>query len=166
MSNTSLRSPTSESQFDASVRLAILGAFIGGGPAPTIASVADALGARRAETAAAFERLAAGHVIVLAPGTREIVMSAPFAGGPTDFVVRVGARSYDANCVWDALGIPAMLGGPAGQAVDADVATRCADCGAALALRVRSGIVEADPPDAVVHFAVPAARWWADIVFT
>jgi hypothetical protein len=154
------------SDFDTRVRLAILRGFVDGGPTPTVASVAAALGAGRDETAAAFDRLAAGRAIVLARGTREIVMSAPFAGGPTDFVVRVGARSYDANCIWDALGIPAMLGGPAGQPVDADVATRCADCGAALALHVRSGAVEAEPPDAVVHFAVPAARWWADIVFT
>src|SRR5215212_3455959 len=159
-----------EADFDATVRLAIQRAFVDGGPTPTAATVADALGADRAATAAAFERLAAGRAILLAPATREIVMSAPFAGRPTDFVVRVvaasGDRSYFANCVWDALGVPAMLAGAAGAPVDADVATTCADCGEALALRVRGGAVAADPPGAVAHFAVPAARWWADIVFT
>ena len=157
---------TPEADFDTRVRLAIQRAFIDGGPTPSVSRVADAIGARRDETAGAFDRLAASHAIVLAPGTREIVMSAPFAGVPTDFAVRVGARSYFANCVWDALGVPVMLGGAAGSPVDAEVATTCAECGEALALRVRAGSVTADPPSAVVHFAVPAARWWADIVFT
>jgi Alkylmercury lyase len=156
--------PTSD--FDTRVRLAILRGFVDGGPTPTVASVAAVLGAGRDEAAAAFDRLAAGRAIVLARGTREIVMSAPFAGQPTGFVVRVGAQSYDVNCIWDALGVPAMLAGASGAPVDADVSTMCADCGAALALRVRGGEVAAEPPSAVVHFAVPAARWWADIVFT
>ena len=150
---------------DVDVRLAIQRAFLAGRPTPTVASVATELKMPEAEVAASFDRLAAGHVIVLAPGTRDLVMSAPFAGRPTDFVVTVGERSYFANCVWDAVGVAAMLAG-AGQRVDADVRTTCADCNAPLALAVRGGAVRADPPRAVAHFAVPAARWWADIGFT
>ena len=66
---------------------------------------------------------------------------------------------YFANCIWDALGIPAMLGG-----VDARIETRCSDCGEALAVEVQDHTVRGDSQ--VVHFAVPAARWWDDIVFT
>jgi hypothetical protein len=152
-------------RFDVDVRLAIQHAFIAGRPTPTVTSVAAEVGAPAADVAAAFDRLAAGHVIVLVPGTRDLVMSAPFAGRPTDFVVTVGGRTYYANCVWDAVGVAAMLAG-AGQRIDADVRTTCADCGAALALAVRGDDVRADPADAVAHFAVPAARWWADIGFT
>lgn len=151
--------------FDVDVRLAIQHAFVAGRPTPTVASIAAELHASDAQVGAAFDRLAAGHVIVLAPGRRDLLMSAPFAGRTTDFVVTVGARTHAANCVWDALGIPAMLAG-AGQPVDAEVRTLCADCRAPLTLAVRGGEVRADPADAVAHFAVPAARWWADIGFT
>jgi hypothetical protein len=156
---------TTSASFDVDVRLAIQHAFLAGRPTPTVRSVASELDASEGDVAAAFDRLAAAHVIVLFPGTRELRMSAPFAGGPTDFVVTVEEQTYHANCVWDALGVAAMLGGD-GRPVAADVRTTCADCGAPLALAVRDGAIRADPADAVAHFAVPAARWWADIGFT
>jgi hypothetical protein len=152
------------SSFDTSVRLAILEEFLLG-RRPSVASVASVLEAEAQEVAGAFERLAMGRVLVLAEGTREIVMAAPFAGVKTDFRVRAGGRSYYANCIWDALGIPAMLAG-AGRAADVTVETRCADCAAPLGLEVHDGSLSADPPGVVTHFAVPAARWWADIVYT
>lgn len=151
--------------FDVDVRLAIQHTFIAGRPTPTVASVAAELKASETDVAAAFDRLAAGHVIVLAPGTHDLLMSAPFAGRPTDFAVTTGERTYAANCIWDALGVAVMLAG-AGRRLDADVRTTCADCGASLGLAVRDGTVRADPASAVAHFAVPAARWWADIGFT
>lgn len=150
--------------FDTTVRLSIMDRFLSGGT-PSVDGVAGVLGAERSAVASAFERLAASRAIVLDGGTHELVMAAPFAGRPTDFRVRVGARVYYANCVWDALGIPAMLAGD-GRVSDAIAETTCADCGAALGLEVRAGQVSAAPADAVAHFAVPAARWWADIVFT
>jgi hypothetical protein len=153
-------SSSNSGSFDTTVRLAIQRAFIDSRPTPTVDSVAAELRAERSEVAAAFDRLADGHVIVLKPGTHDIRMSAPFAGQPTDFAVSVGERSHHANCIWDALGIAVMLD------TDADVRTHCADCDAALAISVRNGAIAADPPGAVAHFAVPAARWWADIVFT
>jgi hypothetical protein len=60
--------------------------------------------------------------------------------------------------VWDAFGIPAMLG------VDASLGTSCPDCGEALTFSVRDG--ELEPMDAVAHSAVPAARWWENIAYT
>jgi hypothetical protein len=145
-------------RFDPALRLRILHAFLAG-ETPSVRTMATALHASTADVAAGFDRLAAARAIVLAPGTRDILMAAPFAGRSTDFQVNVGSRRYDANCIWDALGIPAMLGG-----VDADVETRCLDCGESLRLTVRDRAIGGEP--AVVHFAVPAARWWADIVFT
>jgi hypothetical protein len=150
--------------FDSTVRLAIMNGFAAG-LAPSVAVVASVLPAEADDVAAAFDRLAASRAIVLQRGTRDILMAAPFAGVATDFRVRVGERSHYANCIWDALGIPAMLAG-AGRPVTATIETRCADCGAPLGLEVRNGRLTTDAPDPVVHFAVPAARWWADIVFT
>jgi hypothetical protein len=154
----------SDIPFDTTVRLAIMDAFLAGGR-PSPAAIAATLGAGARVVEAAVDRLAAGRAIVLRPGTRDILMAAPFAGVPTEFRVGVGMSLYHANCIWDALGIPAMLAG-AGRPADASIETRCADCAAPLSLAVRAGEVVADPPDAVAHFAVPAARWWADIVFT
>jgi hypothetical protein len=47
---------------------------------------------------------------------------------------------------------------------DGVVDTSCPDCGEPLELRIGDG--ELEPVDAVVHFAVPAARWWDNIGFT
>jgi len=150
--------------FDTAVRLSIMDGFLAGGT-PSVTSVAAAIDAAAPAVASSFERLATSRAIVLQPGTHELVMAAPFAARPTDFRVRVGERAYYANCVWDALGVAAMLAGD-GRPSDAAIETRCADCGGPLGLDVRAGQATGTPADVVAHFAVPAARWWADIVFT
>ena len=150
--------------FDTTVRLAIMDSFLAE-VGPSVPIVARMLEAPAADVAAAFDRLAASRAIVLQPGTHDILMSAPFAGVRTEFSVRVRDRWYSANCIWDALGIPAMLAG-AGRPANARIETRCPDCSMSLGLDLRDGELTAEPPDPVVHFAVPAARWWADVVFT
>jgi hypothetical protein len=150
--------------FDTTVRLAIMDSFLAGS-APSVAVVARALDVAMDDVAAAFDRLAAGRAIVLIPGTRDVRMAAPFAGVRTDFQVEVRDRSYYANCIWDALGIPAMLAG-AGRPATAHIETLCADCSTTLVIDVGAGRLTNVAPGAVVHFAVPAAKWWADIVFT
>ena len=151
--------------FDVQVRLAIQHAFLDGRPTPTVESVAADIGAEPALVGGAFDRLADARMIVLGRGTRELMMSAPFSGRPTPFLTTVGDRTYHANCIWDALGVSAMLAG-AGRPADARVRTTCADCGAELWIEVRDGQVRTDAAGVVAHFAVPAARWWADIGFT
>jgi len=153
-----------QQDLDAVVRLAIQEEFLLG-RRPSVASIASTLGRDAPDVESAFDRLAAGRALVLAQGTRDILMAAPFAGVQTDFRVRCGERSYYANCIWDALGIPAMLAA-AGRPSDASIESRCADCAAPLRLDVAAGRVRAEPAEVVAHFAVPAARWWDDIGFT
>jgi hypothetical protein len=107
---------------------------------------------------AALRRLAEARVLVLQPETGEILMAPPFSAVPTTFVVETSRHASSANCAWDALGVPIMLRQPA------RVNTSCGCCGQALTLDVSPD----HPPDdtAVIHFAVPAARWWENIVFT
>ena len=144
---------------DDDVRLHILRELIAGGAAPSVEDTGATLGVSTSDAATAFDRLAANRVIVLRPGTRDVLMAAPLSAVPTPHVVRMAdGRSLYGNCAWDALGVIAMLGR------DGDVETVCADCEAPLTLTVRGEALE--PTDAVVHFAVPAARWWDDIVFT
>ena len=143
---------------DDRVRLAILERLAETGEGPTAAEIATALGEDERGVAEAYSRLAEDHVLVLRPGTEEIWMAHPFSAVPTGFRVETARGSSYANCVWDALGIPAMLG------TDARIETACADCGEPLELHVRGGDLE--PVDWVAHFAVPAARWWDDIGHT
>jgi hypothetical protein len=97
--------------------------------------------------------------LVLEPGTTsKIRMAPPFSGVETPFQVKVDAKSYYANCAWDALGVPAAL------RCDADVATTCADCGEPMSLQVKNG--QPVPQDCATHFAVPAAHWWDAIIYT
>ena len=144
---------------DTDVRLHVYNEFLSRGTPPSVEETARALQLSASDAAASYDRLAAGRVIVLRPGTRNVLMAAPLSAVPTRFTARLAdGRSYYANCVWDALGVMAMLG------TDGVVDATCADCDSPLELRVRGGSLE--PSDTVVHFAVPAARWWQDIVFT
>ena len=144
---------------DDDVRLHILRELIASGAAPSVRDTGAALGLSEPDAAAAYERLAANRVIVLEPGTRDVLMAAPLSAIPTSHVVRMSdGRSHYGNCVWDALGVIAMRG------LEGDVETVCEDCQSPLRLTVRNGALQST--DAVVHFAVPAARWWENIVFT
>ena len=105
-----------------------------------------------------LRRLADGHVLVLAPGTPYIWMANPLSALPTPFRFEARDGAWFGNCIWDALGISAMLG------VDGSVSSWCADCGAPLVITIQDGTLR--PAEGVVHFAVPAARWWDDIGFT
>jgi hypothetical protein len=144
--------------FDVRVRAAVYDAIITRGAVPTVAMTAMALAAAPDEITTSFQRLADGHVLVLQPESDEILMANPFSAVPTPFVVEAGEHTYWGNCVWDALGVLAMLGR------DGRMLTSCADCGAALALEVRGGALVNDP--GVAHFAIPARQWWDDIAFT
>lgn len=102
-------------------------------------------------------RLAEGHFLVLAPGTPYVWMANPLSAIPTPFPVEVGGRTWFGNCIWDALGVVAMLGGTG------TVTTWCPDCGEHLSVSVEDNRLSSG--EGVVHFAVPAAHWWDDIGF-
>jgi Alkylmercury lyase len=142
--------------FDREVRVAVYRHTVSEGAPPSAAEIAHGVGATTADVEISLRRLADGHVLVLAPGTDSIWMAAPFSAIPTPFSVSVGERRYFANCIWDALGIPACLH------ADARIDTHCPDCATPLRLDVRDGALE-QPGGSVIHFAVPAARWWDDI---
>jgi hypothetical protein len=97
-------------------------------------------------------------MLVLEADGESIRMALPFSGVPTQHVVEAGGLRYYANCAWDALGISAALQKPA------VVYSRCEGSGEPLRLSVGH-----DGPEAsgwLFHSLVPAAHWWADIVFT
>ena len=141
---------------DRAVRIAVYEHAVERSVPPRATALADRCGLGVERVRESLERLADARALVLQPQSREILMAAPFSAVPTAFAVRAAGRTYHANCIWDALGIPAMLG------VDALVETACACCGEAMAPRVEGGRLA--PLEGVAHFAVPARRWWQDIV--
>ena len=123
------------------------------------AEVARALGASLAEVEGAFQGLAQKRLLVLEPGDpARIRMAPPFAGVETPFRVLVQDKIYYANCAWDSLGIPAALH------MDALIEASDAYTGEPITLEVRDARPVHQP--CVIHFAVPAARWWEDILYT
>jgi len=143
---------------DRAVRLCVYRHFIDAGRGPSVQEAADALAMSVREVESAYRRLDEGHALVLQPGTVEIWMAMPFSALETTFRVTVGDRSWWANCAWDALGVPAMLGG------NAEISTRCGDCDEADTLLVEGG--ELKTRTGVIHFALPVSQWWDDIGFT
>jgi hypothetical protein len=128
------------------------------GTPPTVADLCEFTTLPEGDVRAALQRLSAGHILVLQPRSGEILMAAPFSAVPTAFVVETQRFNAFANCIWDALGIPAMLGDAA------VVRTACGCCGEMMEVTVATNGVASS--DGLIHFVVPAARWWEDIVFT
>lgn len=144
--------------FDTQVRLHVYRHFVDTGHPPTPLETARELGAEPAQVEAALQRLHEARALVLLPGRYYVWMANPLSAVPTEFRVEAGGRDYWGNCIWDALGVLAML------AADGRVKTRCPDCGDRLELEVRDG--ELQPSETRVHFLVPARRWWEDIGHT
>ncbi len=124
---------------------------------PKPGEIAAVLGRPQLEVEASLHRLGASRLLVLAPGTTNVWVAPPFCAVPTDFRVNALGRTYWGICIWDALGIPAAL------RADATITARCGDCGDELSLEVRDG--QLDRGEGIVHFAVPAIRWWDNIAF-
>ena len=118
------------------------------GRPPLAAELARRLETTRDEILERFRQLNASRLLALAPDSGEIVMAPPFSAVPTPF----------ANCVWDAYGIPAAL------RRDAEVSAACGCCGEPMRMAVANG--EPVATGGVAHFAVPAAHWWDDLVYT
>ena len=145
-----------EATLDRDVRLAVYRVFVETGRPPTPVEIARELGTTVAATESSLRRLGEARVLVLAPGTPYVWMANPFSAIPTPFQVLAGGRAYWANCIWDALGIPACLW------ADGRIDTSCPDCSEPLTLEIRRGALRT-ASDAVIHFSVPAANWWDDI---
>ena len=140
------------------VRLYVYTQMVETSAAPSAAETAHALGRSEAEIEAVYRALADAHMLVLRPGSHTIWMAMPFSNMQTAFTVIAGGRAYYANCAWDAFGIPAMLG------IDARIFTTCPDCGGVLERKVANG--QLTETRGLVHFALPARRWWDNVGFT
>jgi len=145
--------------FDTSVKLNIYETIAHTTRMPISTDVASAIGSSVAEVAQAFQRLYEKRLLVLEPGSSShIRMAPPFSGIETQHRVQIEEKVYFANCAWDAFGIAAAL------KRDADIESTCADCSEPLTFQIREG--RPLPQEGIIHFAVPAAQWWQDIIYT
>lgn len=124
---------------------------------PSKAALARASRRSREDIEGALAALADAHMIVVQREGGEVLMANPFSAVPTPFVVTAGSRRWYANCIWDAIGIAAMTQ----TAVQLDASCGC--CGTSMPLTIPADC--GDDEERVAHFAIPAARWWDDIVF-
>lgn len=143
--------------FDKVVRHHVYDYVMQEGLLPTIVETSSALARSPLDVRDSFQRLADGHILVLQKGNGEILMANPFSAVPTPFLVKAGGRFYYTNCIWDAMGIPAML------RQDAVIEASCGCCSTAMNLKVTNGSL--GESHGIAHFAIPAAHWWDDIVF-
>jgi len=143
------------------VRVRLYELFLERGRCPSRVALAADFGCDPGTVADAFQELAAAHMLVLQP-SGEVLMANPLSAVPTPFVVETsgatGPKSWYGNCIWDALGVIAMLHG------DGRVLASCGCCGESMTVSVRERKVLSQP-SGVVHFALPAKCWWDDIVF-
>jgi hypothetical protein len=151
------RLPPSAADFDVALRLYIYRHFIAQGCAPLVARMATALRVSTRAVRAGLRRLGETHAFAV-QDNGELWRAAPFSAVPTAFPVQIGNRRWWANCIWDALGIPAMLHR------DGRIEASCGCCNHAMSLSVSDGKLVA--PLGSIHIAVPARHWYDDVAFT
>jgi hypothetical protein len=147
------------SEEDWQVRLFVYNFFVEQGRLPSTQETATHFKLSLTEAEAHYLRLNAAHAFFLNPGTFEVRMAHPLSAIPTDFLVRIDGKQLWANCAWDSVGIPAMLG------LDADIEASNSLTGEQIHYAIRNGILQADA-DLVVHFPLPFTAWYDDLVYT
>ena len=142
--------------FERHVRAHVIQTLRDASAAPSTGTIASVLGSSEAEVCLALRSLADEHRLVLLPGTDSVWMAHPFSAVATDFIVRIGDRSWYANCVWDGLSILALLG-------NGTIETHSPATQKPMRFSVTEGRVDGE---GLVHFLVPAKAFWEDIAFT
>jgi hypothetical protein len=141
------------------IRLQVMQSTVDTGTVPDAGEVAHALGILESDVREAFQRLHDSHVFVLEPGApNRLRMANPFSAVPTGFRASVGGRSWYGNCVWDGLGIIAMLGG------EGVLATHCPENAEPLAVGIANRTIAHG--SGVAYIGVPARAWWENIIYT
>jgi hypothetical protein len=140
---------------DRVVRAAVFELLATGSRDPTPSELAIATGLTVDAVAGSLNRLSVEHRLVLSADGDRVVMAHPFSSVSTDYQSQIGDRVWWANCAWDAFGILALLG-------DGRVVATSPSQPESV-WTVSDGVVA---PDGLVHFVVPARRFWDDIGFT
>ena len=120
------------------------------GRIPNIREIDSALEISRADLEEGLSVLVKDHYLVMQP-SGEILMAQPFSAIPTPFVVSAETKSWYAPCIWDALGIAAMIN------EDVTIQTSCGDCCDRITLSIASGLLR--EAESIIHFSVQVQHW-------
>jgi hypothetical protein len=124
-----------------------------------------------------YKELHKRHACFLDLETLTIRMANPFSGIPTDFKVHANGKTYYANCAWDMFGIPAALH------TDAVIEALCTGSNEKVQIKIKdrqiiksrseakwthpqSTSYQSTDSQLLIHFPLPFARWYDDLVFT
>jgi hypothetical protein len=142
---------------DSRLRLFVYRQMIRTGRCPTVAQMAKSFKSSAKTILASLSGLSESHAF-MQQENGELWRVAPFSAIPTSFPVTIGDRSWFGNCIWDALGIPAMLG------KDARIDASCGCCNLAMPIEICQGKLVATR--GIIHIAVAACEWYKDVAFT
>ncbi|CAN5629972.1 hypothetical protein BH23CHL2_BH23CHL2_32500 [soil metagenome] len=126
---------------------------------PSTEEIAAEFAIEPGEAREALYRLHAAHALYFDAGSDRIRMLNPFSGVQTPYRVETGGKTYDANCAWDMLGIPAMLGQDALIHATLEIANKTVE------IPVVDGRPRPDR-DYVVNFSVQFRHWYDDLIHT
>jgi hypothetical protein len=140
------------------LRVFVYDEIVGSGTPPSAAAIAARFERSDAEARESLAKLNIGKTILPDPKTGEIWMAGPFSAVETPYRVVGERRAWWANCAWDMFGVAVI----ANERVT--VQTRCTDCGEPMSIAGDPAIRPSD--DGVVHFLLPASRWYENIGFT
>ncbi len=136
----------------------LLSTIVDRGYAPTVDELAEWSGRGRSEVSAALDSLARYHGVVLHPHSGEVWIAHPFSLAPTGFTITSHGQRWWGTCAWCSLGAVELLGGTA------TIATQLGWSGNPAKLRVEQGKLL--DTDYVIHFPVPMAQAWDNVVYT
>lgn len=144
---------------DWDIRLFVYREFASSGIPPTVDAISQRFDMSVSDAKGALQRLHVSHALFLRPGSQEILMANPLSAVATDYQVAVGERLLFANCAWDSLGIPAMLG------EDAIIDLRHPLNRELVQFSVKkTKLVPGD--GGIVHFAKPFRNWYDNLIDT
>ena len=140
------------------LRVFIYDEILARGKPPSSAVIGARFDTSPVEARQALAGLKIGKTVLVDPRSGEIWMAGPFSAVPSAYRVVSGARAWWANCAWDMFGVSMIA------SARAQIETRCTDCAEAMTIACDPAVEPSD--EAVVHFLMPASRWYDDIGFT
>ena len=144
---------------------------------PSVDETAQHFNISTEEAGEYYKELHKRHAFFLELEKLSVRIANPFSGIPTDFKIHANGKTYYANCAWDMLGIPAALH------TDAVIEAVCTESNEPVQLEIRDGQIMKSRSEAkwtkpqspsyqstesqlLIHFPLPFARWYDDLVFT
>jgi hypothetical protein len=125
---------------------------------PTTGETALALRLDREFVRDAYKWLGEKHAIFLDPGTLSVRMAHPFSAIPTPYRVHTNNHTYYANCAWDSFGILAAL--------HQEGRIEATHVGGQDTITIDVADDQVYGHDEIIHFLLPFAQWYDDLVFT